>query len=80
MTASSSGSRLGDRVRKLQQHFGQTSEDVRQVLISVEKIEKRGGRIRDVEFGGDGAGEAGGADPSAAELLAVPLRKLEANG
>ncbi len=43
--------RLGDRVRKLQQHFGQTSEDVRQVLISVEKIEKRGGRIRDVEFG-----------------------------
>jgi DNA recombination protein RmuC len=72
--------RLGDRVRKLQQHFGQTSEDVRQVLISVEKIEKRGGRIRDVEFGGDNADEAEGADTSAAELLKVPLRKLEANG
>jgi DNA recombination protein RmuC len=72
--------RLGDRVRKLQQHFNLTSEDIRQVLISVEKIEKRGGRIRDVEFGGDGAGEVGSGDTSTAELLKVPLRKLEANG
>jgi DNA recombination protein RmuC len=70
--------RLGDRVRKLQQHFGQTSEDVRQVLISVEKIEKRGGRIRDVEFGDEG-GEAEGAVAGTAELQPVPLRKLEAN-
>jgi DNA recombination protein RmuC len=68
--------RLGDRVRKLQQHFGQTSEDVRQVLISVEKIEKRGGRIRDVEFGGEAEGTVAGS----ADLLPVPLRKLEANG
>jgi DNA recombination protein RmuC len=70
--------RLGDRVHKLQQHFGQTSEDVRQVLISVEKIEKRGGRIRDVEFGDEG-GEAEGAVAGTAELQPVPLRKLEAN-
>ena len=42
--------RLGDRVRKLQQHFSQSNEDIRQVLISVEKIEKRGERIRQVEF------------------------------
>ena len=72
--------RLGDRVRKLQQHFNLTGEDVRQVLISVEKIEKRGGRIRDVEFGGDGAGEIGGGVAGAADLIQVPLRKLEANG
>ncbi len=35
---------------KLQQHFGQANEDVRQILISAEKVEKRGTRIREVEF------------------------------
>jgi DNA recombination protein RmuC len=43
--------RLGDRVRKLQQHFNQSNEDVRQALISIEKIESRGDRIRQVEVG-----------------------------
>jgi DNA recombination protein RmuC len=43
--------RLGDRVRKLQQHFNQSNEDVRQALISIEKIESRGERIRQVEAG-----------------------------
>jgi len=43
-------SRLGDRIRKLQTHFGQANEDIRQVLISTEKIERRGERIRQVEF------------------------------
>jgi DNA recombination protein RmuC len=42
--------RLHDRVLKLQQHFGQANEDVRQILISAEKVEKRGARIREVEF------------------------------
>src|SRR5439155_21448011 len=41
--------RLHERVLKLQQHFGQANEDVRQILISAEKIEKRGARIREVE-------------------------------
>ena len=42
--------RLHERVFKLQQHFGQANEDVRQILISAEKVEKRGTRIREVEF------------------------------
>ncbi len=42
--------RLQERVLKLQQHFGQANEDVRQILISAEKVEKRGTRIRDVDF------------------------------
>ena len=42
--------RLHERVLKLQQHFGQANEDVRQILVSAEKIEKRGTRIREVEF------------------------------
>jgi DNA recombination protein RmuC len=44
--------RLGDRVRKLQQHFNQSGEDIRQTIISLEKIEARGERIRQVEVGG----------------------------
>jgi len=40
---------LGDRVRKLQTHFGQSSEDIRQAIISIEKIEARGERIQQVE-------------------------------
>jgi DNA recombination protein RmuC len=32
---------LGERVRKLQTHFNQSNEDIRQAIISVEKIEAR---------------------------------------
>src|SRR6266700_8433367 len=45
--------RLHERVLKLQQHFGQANEDVRQILISAEKIEERGARIQEVEFDGE---------------------------
>jgi DNA recombination protein RmuC len=42
--------RLQDRVFSLQKHFGQANEDVRQILVSAEKLEKRGARIKGVEF------------------------------
>jgi len=42
--------RLHERVLRLQQHFGHANEDIRQILISAEKVEKRGTRIREVEF------------------------------
>ena len=45
----------------LSKHFGQASEDVRQILISAEKVEKRAGRIREVEF--DEADEGAAPDP-----------------
>jgi DNA recombination protein RmuC len=64
--------RLRERVVKLQQHFGQTTEDLRQIMISSEKIEKRATRIEELEFDGD-------AGASAADLIAAPLpRRLEA--
>jgi DNA recombination protein RmuC len=44
--------RLGERVRKLQQHFNQSNEDIRQAVVSIEKIESRSERIRQVEVGG----------------------------
>ena len=42
--------RLRDRVLKLQTHFGQANEDVRQILISADKIEKRARRIEELDF------------------------------
>ena len=56
--------RLHERVAKLQQHFGQANEDVRQILISAEKIERRGTRIQEVEFEG--------GDRPVAEAVVIP--------
>jgi len=42
--------RLRERVLKLQKDFGNVNEDVRQILISAEKIEKRAGRIEELDF------------------------------
>ncbi len=53
--------RLRERVNKLQTHFGQVNEDVRQILISADKIEKRAGRINDLDFG-DVSSPGGAAD------------------
>jgi DNA recombination protein RmuC len=62
--------RMQERVLKLQQHFGQANEDVRQILISAEKVEKRGNRIRDVEFEDDGT--------TASNVIPAPIaRKLQ---
>ena len=62
--------RLHERVLKLQGHFGQANEDVRQILISAEKVEKRGARIRDVEFGDEGLG---GAGKEATNVIPAPM-------
>jgi DNA recombination protein RmuC len=64
--------RLHDRVMKLQQHFGQANEDVRQIVVSAEKIEKRGSRIQEVEFdGGDDRAEPALIPPGARPLTAA---------
>jgi DNA recombination protein RmuC len=63
--------RMHERVLKLQQHFGQANEDVRQILISAEKVEKRGSRIREVEFDED--------EGSVSNVIPAPMpRKLQA--
>jgi DNA recombination protein RmuC len=64
--------RLRERVLKLQQHFGQANEDMRQILISSEKLEKRGSRIEELDFDEPPA-------PSVSTVLPSPLaRKLQA--
>jgi DNA recombination protein RmuC len=63
--------RLHERVVKLQQHFGQANEDVRQILVSAEKVEKRSARIREVEFDEDPA--------PAGNVIPAPIpRKVQA--
>jgi DNA recombination protein RmuC len=61
--------RLHERVAKLQQHFGQANEDVRQILISAEKIERRGTRIQEVEFEGEDRPVAG------AVVIPAPMQR-----
>src|SRR5215472_8930003 len=58
---------LGDRVRKLQAHFNQASEDIRLAIVSVGKIEAHGERIQEVELEGH-----------AENALAPPTLKLQA--
>jgi DNA recombination protein RmuC len=43
-------SRLGDRVKKLDTHFRQASEDVALITTSTDKIVKRGERIDQLDF------------------------------
>jgi DNA recombination protein RmuC len=71
--------RLRERVLKLQKHFGDASEDIRQILISADKIEKRAGRIEELDFSkNDAPADTARAVKSATpELLPLP-RKLQA--
>ena len=69
--------RLRDRVVKLQKHFGDVNEDVRQILISADKIEKRAGRIEELDFSKEPA-ETPRLVKGATELFPLPPRKLQA--
>jgi len=66
---------LGDRVRKLQTHFNQSNEDIRQAIISIDKIEAHGERIQQVELGAE---MAAGPSSTNSNVIPGPVRKLEA--
>jgi DNA recombination protein RmuC len=65
--------RLQERVLKLQQHYGQASEDMRQILISTEKIGTCASRIDGLDFADLKAG-----DNSAALRPTPTLVQMEA--
>src|SRR2546430_2723883 len=69
--------RLRERVLKLQNHFSQANEDVRQILVSADKIEKRAGRIEELDFSKEPAETPRLVKPAAPELFPLP-RKLQA--
>ncbi len=60
--------RLDERVGKLQRHFEQASEDMRNIRISTEKVTKRSESIERIELG----------DDDAADELDAPVIRLEA--
>jgi DNA recombination protein RmuC len=62
--------RLDDRVGKLQRHFDQATDDVRQIRISTEKIGKRAEKIEELEF----------EDDAATEELAPAPQRLSGSG
>ena len=73
--------RLRERVVKLQKDFGNVNEDVRQILISADKIEKRAGRIEELDFSksSDPAEAPRIVSPTGSDLFPPhPLRKLQA--
>jgi DNA recombination protein RmuC len=65
--------RLHERAVNLQKHFGQANEDLRQILVSAEKVEKRASRIKEVEFDGEEISSAG------SNVIPAPVpRRLQA--
>jgi DNA recombination protein RmuC len=64
-------SRLDDRVRKLQTHFGQATKDIEDILVSSSKVTKRGQKIEALEFGTPGA--------ETAEVVAAPVKARSAD-
>jgi len=62
---------LGERVRKLQQHFGQTGKDIEDILTSAGRIEKRAGRIEALDFDDDTPKAEVQPSPIAARLRAA---------
>jgi DNA recombination protein RmuC len=62
--------RLRERVLKLQGHFGQVNEDVRQILISADKIERRATSIEELDFAP--------SEPAGTEVIAARVPRLQA--
>ncbi len=67
-------SRLDDRVRKLQTHFGQANKDIDDILISTDKLTKRGNRIEALEFENSTSETADSSTEKAAESSSGHLR------
>ena len=63
--------RLDDRVGKLQRHFDQAGEDMRQIRISTDKVGKRAERIELVQLEDDAKAEI---SEDAAATIPLPLR------
>jgi len=63
---------LGERVRKLQNHLGQTNTDIDAILTSTGRIEKRGTRIEQLDFDV--------ATSKTAEIIPTPMTRKIGTG
>ena len=69
--------RLQERVLKLQQHHGQASDDMHQILISTEKIGVRAGRIDQLDFADSGMCQGTNQGTHEASAAVMPAVRLE---
>jgi DNA recombination protein RmuC len=65
---------LGERVRKLQTHFGQAGDDLNSILTSAGRIEKRATRMEELEFDGDSESP----EQKSFNVIPAPVRKIQA--
>lgn len=61
--------RLDDRVRKLQSHFNMTIKDIDQILISTDKVVKRGRKVEALEVGQE---DSAGQQPATSQSGSPP--------
>lgn len=57
--------RLDERVRRLQTHFGQATRDIDEILVSASKVTKRGQKIEALELSSNAGQTAASADEAA---------------
>jgi DNA recombination protein RmuC len=66
--------RLDERVRKLQTHFVQANKDIDDILVSSNKVTRRGAKIEALEFGEKPAEETPHPQPRPAESAPTQMR------
>lgn len=64
--------RLDERVSKLQRHFEQSAEDMRQIRISTDKVTQRGEGIQDLQIEDNGGEDRGEDGASVSNVVAGP--------
>jgi len=63
--------RLDERVRRLQTHFGQATRDIDEILVSASKVTKRGQKIEALELSSNAGQTSTGADEAASAPAAT---------
>lgn len=63
--------RLDERVRRLQTHFGQFTRDIDEILVSASKVTKRGQKIEALELSSNAGQTAASADEAASAPAAT---------
>jgi len=63
--------RLDERVRRLQTHFGQATRDIDEILVSASKVTKRGQKIEALELSSNAGQAAASADEAASAPAAT---------
>lgn len=63
--------RLDERVRRLQTHFGQATRDIDEILVSASKVTKRGQKIEALELSSNAGHTGTGADETASAPAAT---------